>query len=180
MHILVVSFIFPFPVTSGGARDIYARLKAMHEAGYEIDLVATVREDPTDADLDGIRGMLRSISIVHRHRSVFDLLSLKPFHNRTRDNIETIPLEREYLATIIESEFVAGILDNPSLRTRHRILRVHNDEANLHRSLAESASKLKDRFLFALEARKFAYYSPRVIERCDMLWYLSAEEMERS
>src|SRR5271170_5268161 len=179
MRILLVSFIFPYPVNSGGARDIYMRLKAMYDAGYEIDLVATVRDPPSDSELNAIRPMVRSIRIVQRHRGLRDLLSAKPFHYETRRELTTIPLEGNYLATIVESEFVGGILDNPTLRTRNRILRIHNDEAHLARSLAKSAGNLKERILFWAEFLKFRRYSPDLIRRCEVLWFISPDEMKR-
>lgn len=179
MRLLIASFIFPYPINSGGARDIYTRLEAMHKAGYEIDLVATVRHLPSESELNAIRPMVKSIQIVQRHRKISDLISTKPFHYETRRDITTVPLEGEYLAAIIESEFVGGILDNPALRARHHILRVHNDEAYLARCLAESAGTLKERILLSAESLKFRLYSPGLISRCDVLWYISATEMSR-
>ncbi len=179
MRLLVVSLIFPYPITSGGARDIYTRLEAMHEAGYEIDLVATVREPPSESDLNAIRPMVKSIRIVRRHRRFSDLITAKPFQYETRRGLRTIPLEGDYFASIIESELVGGILDNPTLRSKHRILRIHNDEAHLARSNAASSGNLKERLLFWVESVKFRRYSPDLIRRCDVLWYISSEEMKR-
>src|SRR5271156_3609566 len=162
MRLLVVSLIFPYPITSGGARDIYTRLEAMHEAGYEIDLVATVREPPSESALNTIRPMVNSIRIVQRHRRFSDLITAKPFQYETRRELRTIPLDGEYFASIIESELVGGILDNPTLRSKHRILRIHNDEAYLARCMASSAGSLKERILFWAESVKFRRYSPEL------------------
>jgi glycosyltransferase involved in cell wall biosynthesis len=179
MRLLVVSFIFPYPINSGGARDIYSRLEAMSKAGYEIDLIATVRFAPTEAELDKVRPLVKSIRIIERHRRVSDLLGIEPFHCKTRDDLKRIPLEGEYLAAIIESEFVGSILENPSLRAKHRILRVHNDESYLARCLAESAGTLKERVSLWAESFKFRLYSPALIGKCDVLWFISSTEMER-
>jgi glycosyltransferase involved in cell wall biosynthesis len=179
MRLLVVSLIFPYPITSGGARDIYTRLEALHEAGYEIDLIATVRDPPSESDLNAIRPMVNSIRIVHRHRRIFDLISAKPFQCETRSDLRTIPLEEEYLASIIEGDLVGGILDNPTLRARHRILRIHNDEAHLARSNAASSGNLRERILFWSESLKFRLYSPSLTRRCDVLWHISSAEMKR-
>jgi glycosyltransferase involved in cell wall biosynthesis len=179
MQLLVVSLIFPYPITSGGARDIYTRLEALHEAGYEIDLIATVRDPPSESDLNAIRPMVNSIQIVRRHRKISDLISAKPFQCETRGDLRTIPLEGEYLASIIESELVGGILDNPTLCAKHRILRIHNDEAHLARSNAASSGNLKERILFWVESLKFRLYSPSLIRKCDVLWHISSAEMKR-
>jgi polysaccharide biosynthesis protein PslH len=179
MRLLVVSLIFPYPITSGGARDIYTRLEALHEAGYEIDLIATVRDPPSESDLNAIRPMVNSIQIVRRHRRISDLLSVKPFQCETRGDLRTIPLGEEYFASIIESELVGSILDNPRLRAKHRILRIHNDEAHLAHSNAASSGNLKERMLFWAESLKFRLYSPSLIRRCDVLWHISSAEMKR-
>ena len=179
MRLLVVSFIFPYPINSGGARDIYSRLEAMFEAGYEIDLVATVRNPPSEVELDRVRPMVKSIRIVVRHRRISDLLSIAPFHCKTRGDLKHIQLDGEYLAAIIESEFVGSILENPTLRARHRVLRIHNDETYLARCLAESAGTLMERFSLWAESLKFRLYSPALIRKCDVLWFISGTEMKR-
>jgi len=108
------------------------------------------------------------------------LLSVKPFHYQTRKALRNIPLFGEYFAVIIESDFAGAILDNPALIARYRILRVHNNEASLHRSLAHGAPTWKQRSAFALESMKFYFYSPRLMRHCDRLWFISASEFERA
>jgi polysaccharide biosynthesis protein PslH len=180
MRLLVVSFIFPYPINSGGARDIYSRLETMYKAGYQIDLVATVRNHPSEAELEKVRPMVKSIWIVERHRRITDLLSIKPFHYKTRGDLKRVKLMGEYLAVIIESEFVGSILENSTLRAKHIVLRVHNDESYLARCLAESAGTLKERLSLWAESLKFRLYSPSLIRRCDVLWFISFAEMKRS
>jgi polysaccharide biosynthesis protein PslH len=179
MRLLVVSFIFPYPINSGGARDIYSRLEAMFKAGYEIDLIATVRNLPSELELDKVRPIVKSIRIVERHRRISDLLSIKPFHIKTRGDLKDIQLDGEYLAVIIESDFGGDILENPTLRARHRVLRVHNDESYLARCLAESTGTLKERLSLSAESLKFRFYSPALIRKCEVLWFISSTEMKR-
>ena len=180
MRILVVSFIFPFPIDSGGARDIFSRLVILHDAGYSIDLIATVREWPTDAELLIVSPLVNSIQIVRRRRGLSDLLSVSPFHCQTRRDLRTLPLEQDYLAIILESDFVGAILDNPMLSAHYRILRVHNDEASLHRCLALGARTWRERLAFLAESLKFRFYSPALMRRCDLLWFISASEFDRA
>jgi hypothetical protein len=179
-RLLVVSLEFPYPPNSGGTRDIYSRLKAMHDAGYEIDLVATVRNEPSDDDIKAIRQLVESIQIVHRSRNLRDLVRLEPFLVVSRSGLKKIKLIQDYAAVILESEHVGRVLENPTLRAKHRIIRIHNDEARMYRCLSESTSTMKEKILFKLESLKLRMYSSKVIRKCDSLWYISSVEMDRS
>jgi glycosyltransferase involved in cell wall biosynthesis len=118
--------------------------------------------------------------VVPRSRNPSALLSLKPFHYETRSGVKTVALSDDYDAVLLESEFVGGILENPTLRAKHRILRVHNDESYLHRSLATDATSFVEWASFWAESYKFRHYSPQIMKQCDQLWYISDREMEKA
>ncbi len=177
-RILVVSFIFPFPPNSGGGRDIYERVKTLTSNGYTVDLIATPREMPSAEDVDSMQSLVDKIWIAPRTRNPSALLSFKPFHYKTRSSVKAVPLNETYDVVLLESEFVGGILENPRLRARHRVLRVHNDEASLHLSLARDATSLAARISFFAESWKFRRYSPQIMKQFDQLWYISHQEME--
>ncbi len=125
-----------------------------------------------------MQSLVDNLWIVPRTRNPSALLSLKPFHYQTRLGVKAVALTNDYDAVLLESEFVGGILENPTLRASRRILRVHNDESHLYRSLAEDASSFVQRASFLAESFKFRRYSPHVIKQCDQLWYISSKEME--
>lgn len=179
-RILVVSFILPFPPNSGGGRDIYERIKSLRQSGYTVDLIATPREIPDSKDVDSMQTLVDKLWVVPRTRNPSALLSLKPFHYETRSGVKTVALSDDYDAVLLESEFVGGILENPTLRAKHRILRVHNDESYLHRSLATDATSFVEWASFWAESYKFRHYSPQIMKQCDQLWYISDREMEKA
>ncbi len=179
-RILVVSFIFPYPINSGASRDIIARIKAMREHGHSVDLVATAREMPDPKSMKFMQTLVDNLWVIQRTRSPSALLSHLPFHYRTRLGLKSVNLSEQYDVTIIESEFVGAILENPKLSARHLVLNVHNDEARLHRALAKDAPRLLDRVIFFAESVKFELYSPKVMSRCDRLWYVSDVELKKA
>jgi glycosyltransferase involved in cell wall biosynthesis len=175
--VLIVSFIYPFPVNSGGSRDIFERIKILHQAGYSVDLVATPRCMPNEEDVAALSVFVNRMWIIPRTRHIGALLSRKPFHYETRLDLKTIHLEGNYFAVILESEFVGGILENPALSAQNVILRVHNNEAALHLSLARDAAGPVERMLFLAESLRFRHYTPHVMSLCRQLWYISEVEM---
>jgi GT2 family glycosyltransferase len=88
------------------------------------------------------------------------------------------PLSREYAAVVLEADHVAAILDNPRLRARKRILRLHNNEAHYFAALSKSSKTLFHKAFYRSEAMKFKILSPAVIAKCDALWFISRHEME--
>jgi glycosyltransferase involved in cell wall biosynthesis len=178
-RILVVAFVSPFPVNSGGARDMHSRMRVLRDAGFDIDLVVTSRWPVTAESVLALKEIATNVWVVKRKRRIRDLLSILPLQYTTRGGLLTVALSHKYSTVILESEFVAGILDNPTLVADRAILRVHNDEPGLYRALARDASSLSERLLFTLEGWKLTRYSKRVISRCDKLWFISSEELLR-
>jgi len=176
-RILVVTFVSPYPLTSGGARDIYNRLSALNQAGYEVDLIVTSRAPVSQESIEALRKLASNVWTVVRRRDIRSLLSFKPFQYQTRRDIRKVALSGEYFAVILESEFVGAILDNPTLNVQHKILRVHNNEPYLYKTLAQDASSPVSRLLFLLESAKLSWYSKNLIRRCDHLWFISSEEL---
>jgi polysaccharide biosynthesis protein PslH len=179
-RILIVSFIFPYPVTSGGSHDIMSRIKLLCESGYQVDLLTTTRDLPDEKSVEFIRSMVNELWVVPRSRAASALFSCKPFHYKTRQDLKSVRLTGQYSAVILESEFVGAILENPTLLAKHVVLRVHNDEAHLHRALASDAAGVIHKFLFLVESFKFMRYSPRLMKRCDELWYISNLECQKA
>ena len=179
-RILVVSFIFPFPPTSGGGRDIYERIKALRQHGCAVDLITTPREIPDSEAVKYMQTMVNKLWVIPRTRNLYALLSLKPFQYETRTGIKSVALSDDYDAVLLESEFVGGILENPTLRARRRILRVHNDEPDLYRSLAKDTTTFAERASFLAESYKLRHYSPQIMKQCDQLWYISDKEFEQA
>src|SRR5262249_22016451 len=69
-------------------------------------------------------------------------------------------------------------LKNDRLRARKLILRVHNDEARFFRELSRTSRNLVLKAFHRAEAARFDWLSPRIMRKCQELWFISDHEMK--
>jgi glycosyltransferase involved in cell wall biosynthesis len=155
---------------------MWNRILSLKQLGFTLDLIATVRRDPKQEHIDAVEAVVEHLRIVRRKRGVTSALSLVPFQVRSRMALQAIPLAGTYEAVLLESEYVAPILENPQLRAKVRILRLATDEPTYYRELSGSARTWIERCFYLVEALKFDGFSPQVKSRCDLLWFISDSE----
>jgi polysaccharide biosynthesis protein PslH len=175
-RILIVANDFPYPPHHGAAVDMWNRILSLKQLGFRLGLVATVREDPKSENIDAVRAVVDDLWVVRRNRSITSALSLVPFQVRSRMALRTVPIMGAYEAVLLESEYVAPILENRRLKAKVRVLRLANNEPRYYRELRSSARTWLERCFYLLEALKFDRFSPRVKSRCDLLWFISDVE----
>jgi polysaccharide biosynthesis protein PslH len=177
-RLLIVMPDFPFPPNYGGRVDMWSRIKLLNRMGLQVDLVASVKDVPSEQEAQEVRRCVCSLTLVKREMGPMKLLSLEPFSVRSRYNLRNIPLSNSYSAVILETEHVATILQNPTLRADKRILRVHNDEAHYYRELSGSSHELWRKAFYRMEGIKFRSYSSRAMQWCDLFWFASDFERQ--
>lgn len=175
-RILVVSNDYPYPPTHGAAVDMWGRILALRQLGYVVDLAATVRIAPRPSEIEVVRGVVDKLFLLERNRGLLSFVSSTPFQVRSRIGLRNLILVDQYEGVLLESEHVASILQNPSLKASVKILRLHNDESKYFSELSRSSRKWRDRFFYNAEAAKFAGFSPGIKAQCDLLWFISDHE----
>jgi glycosyltransferase involved in cell wall biosynthesis len=173
VRLLVVANDFPYPPDHGAAVDMWNRITTLKHLGYVVDLLATVRTYPKPAQIDTTRPYVRNIWVVERNRNISSVLALTPFQVRSRKGLRDVPLKESYDVVLLQTEYVAPVLDNLALKARVRVLRVDNDEGRYFRELSQSAEGWKNRWFYRAEAMKFDKFSQRVKSKCDLLWFAS-------
>ncbi|MBZ5489506.1 MAG: glycosyltransferase [Acidobacteriia bacterium] len=164
---------FPYPPHHGAAVDIWGRILNLKRLGFTLDLIATVKSGPTQADIDAVQAVVSHLWILERDVRLSASLSLDPFQVRSRRALKQVTLAEKYDAVLLESEHVGPILENVRLQAKARILRSQNDEARYFRELSKSSRNWKERLFYKLEAVRFDKYSPALRAKCDLLWFIS-------
>lgn len=175
-RVLIVANDFPYPPHHGAAVDMWNRILGLKQLGFRLDLIATVREEPKREHIDAVRAVVDGLWVVRRNRSITSAFSLVPFQVRSRMALRAVALAKTYEAVLLESEYVAPILENGRLKAKVRVLRLANDEPRYYRELRGSARTWIERCFYLLEALKFDRFSPRVKSRCNLLWFISDVE----
>jgi len=177
--ILLVAMDFPYPPGHGAAVDIWTRLLVLEEMGYRVDLLATVNEMPNPHLMRTVREHVGNLWIVRRRGALRSVLSFLPFQVRSRMDLENIQLDHSYDAIVLESEYVAAFLKHPAARRAKLILRLHNEQVGYFRDLAEGAKSWLKKLYYYSESLRFRCFSPRVIRKCDLLWFISDSERQQ-
>ena len=152
----------------------------MCRLGCQVHVVITTRGSvPGESELAEIRRIADKVDLVPREITAGALFTLQPILVATNRTLKSLVLEEEYDLALADSELMAPIFDNPLLRARLRVVRVHNDETRYYRTLAKAEERPLWKAFFALESLKFRRFSPRLFNKVDGLWFISESERDR-
>jgi polysaccharide biosynthesis protein PslH len=178
-RILLVANDFPYPPNHGAAVDMWWHIQALKKLGFRVDVVATVKAMPPEEDIETLKAEVDQLFIVRRQRGFKSAAAVLPFQVQSRAGLRTVALSKEYKAVVMVAEHVASILQNPSLRAQKRILRLHNDEVRFFQELSKSSKNVLRKAFYQSEAAKFRMLSPKIMSKCDALWFISDYEKKQ-
>ena len=180
MKVLHVMKDCPYPPTNGIRSDIWHRLVAMCNLGCRVHVVITTRGAvPGERDLAEIRQIADRVDLVPREIAPGAIFTHEPILVATNKSLKRLLLEEEYDLALADSELMAPIFDNPTLRARLRVVRAHNNEARYYRTLARAEERPLWKAFFTLESRRFLQFSPSLFQKMDGIWFISESERDR-
>lgn len=183
--VLVVCPEFPYPPFAGRTFDVFHRIVQIGKLGYQVDVVATCTRPPSPEARAGLERHCRQVITVPNRGLSRKILTVLPFLSRTpveilyRAGLAEIPLPRPYDGVLLDTEHVLAILDNPTLRARVKMLRVHDHMPTVMRELADNDERPVFRRFWRWEAKRYARWRTAYLERCENLLYISLDEMAR-
>jgi len=169
----------PYPPTDGFRADVWDRIRSMHRLGYAIHLLVMAPKIPVDAViLHELYKLVDRIDFVPRAPLRQSVATVTPTLVARNKTLATTPLTDEYDVTLAESEHVLRVFDNPFLRTRLRVLRVHNRESKYMWELARSDERPAWKAFFAIEALRCRWFAGTAYRNVDAIWFISRDEYE--
>lgn len=154
-RIHIVSFDVPYPANYGGVIDVYYRLKALREIGFEITLHCFEygRGRPIELEL-----LADTIHYYSRKKSLLSWFSKKPFIVQTRSSKNLLRnLLKDDAPILFEGLHTTSFLHHPKLKNRKKIVRTHNIEHDYYFKLAEQTTGWK-KWYYSSEAKKLKKY----------------------
>jgi len=153
-HIHIVSLDVPFPADYGGAIDIFYRIKALHELGVNITLHVFEYGRSKQEDLDKYARVI----YYPRKRSFIQQLSHRPYIVQSRKSRKLLEnLLKDNDPILFEGIHTTWYLEDPRIRQRLTMVRMHNLEHEYYKGLKKNASWLK-KWFFRIEAAKLKNY----------------------
>jgi glycosyltransferase involved in cell wall biosynthesis len=169
----------PYPRDYAARIDVSDRVRVLQDLGLDVDVLATLRTGdlpPSDSKIIG--PLVKRFYWITRSAKVIDHFHLDPYQLVSRRALSQVDLDGEYDFVILEGHYVAPVLDNPSLRARHVLLRVNNDERLYFFRLAFSQLGLTSAY-YSIEAAKFCLQWPALMRRVSTWMFSSAREHAR-
>ena len=177
MKILHVIPDFPFPPDNGARADVWSRLVAMKSLGYSVDvLVIAQKRAPSPTQIEEVRKLVDSVHLIEPKPRYKCILSRMPTYIARSASLTEHRLTREYDLTLMEAEHTFAITQNPTLRTKRTVVRVHNDEIAWLREAMKLEENAARKQLLRLELFRLKPFIRQVHERVDQLWFISEWE----
>ena len=161
MKLHVVSFQVPYPADYGGAIDVYYKLKALKEAGYEIVLHTYAYGDRIHQDVPA--DVYDQIYYYQRETGWKRQFSLLPYIVSTRRDEELLHrLCQDDAPILFEGLHTCYPLDHPLLKHRKKIVRMHNIEHEYYWRLACQTGLNWRTLYYAIEALRLRLFERKL------------------
>lgn len=177
--ILVVTSDFIYPPNHGARVDIWNRIKCFYDMGFKIDIVYTTKKRPLVQYEKIVMKYVNRLILVYRKNKIFSILSIKPFSMKVREKIKKIKLKYEYDYVFIEGGTSTIILENKTLKYKHVILRVHNDDVVYYKQLMESENIWWRKLYYLIESYKYKYLEKYILKKISNFMFISYDEMQK-
>jgi hypothetical protein len=152
----VISFDNPFPPNYGGVIDVYYKLKALFEAGVEINLHVFEYGRERSTELSKI---CKTVNYYPRRTFVNPFVGALPYIVSTRNDVSLLQnLLKDEAPILFEGLHSCYFLNEPLLANRLKIVRMHNIEHDYYRKLEEVESNFFKKYFFAKEADRLTRF----------------------
>lgn len=158
---------------------MWDRIRAMSRLGYSIHALVMAPKEPVDEhSLAEMRSLVERLDFVERWPMRRSLATFVPTLVSRNNTLAILPLSEQYDITLAETEHVLPIFSNPQLRTRLRVLRVHNNESKYMWELAQTEERFGWKLFFSLEALRFLPFVKSAHRSVDSVWFISQRECQ--
>lgn len=176
--ILVVIPDFVYPPNHGGRVDVWNKLLCLKSLGFDIDLVATVKERPTKDDIKKVNMVVNRLILSDRENKLKDIFSIMPLQIKSRNKLKDINFEHQYDYVSLETTYVISVLKNKTLKYNKLILRMQNDEFVYFKQLSNSEKTWWKKIYYLMEAYKFRFIDKKIINKISNIMFISHEELK--
>lgn len=167
----IVSLDVPYPADYGGAVDIFYRLKALYELGFDITLHMFEYGRGQQSELNKYAKPI----YYSRKKSVFHLFSKRPFIVQSRRSNKLLKnLLKDDSPILFEGIHTTWFLENKQIQKRLSFVRTHNVEHEYYSGLKQNTTFFKGLF-FKLEANKLKKYQ-NILSTCTHVLAIKEED----
>ncbi len=175
MELHVISFDVPWPANYGGVIDVYNRLEALNEYGFNVILHAF---DYGRGEPDELSKLCSEVHFYKRKNRAIGLLKKDPMIITTRSSKELLHrLQEDDFPILFEGQHTTAFLDNPSLKNRKKLVRLHNVEHEYYSGLINATKGSGKKIYFKREAQKLKKHE-QILNNADQLLCITEKDTE--
>jgi hypothetical protein len=170
-EINIVSFDIPFTANYGGVIDVFYKITALHKAGFKIYLhVFQYGNRKPSLELEEY-----CEKVFYYKRSGFNL-SFKPFIVSSRGSKELLNnLKSNNFPILFEALHSCFFLNHPDLKSRFKIVRMHNIEHDYYKLLAKGEESLLKKLYLIIEGVLLFRFEP-ILNHADKILAISLKD----
>jgi len=157
--------------------DVFYKVKALHRIGVKIILHAfQYGERKAQKDLEKYT---EKTFYYARNTSPTQQFSFTPYITKSRQHPDLLKnlLEDNY-PILAEGLHCAGFFNHPKLKSRLKILRMHNIEWQYYKSLADLSIKAWEKAFFSLESWRLKRFEKAILPHCNEVLSISKTEQD--
>ena len=160
-RIHVVSFQVPYPANYGGAIDVYYKLRALHDEGFEV-VLHTYAYDGRGPQAE-LEKWCSEVYYYPRETGWKRQISLLPYIVASRRSPELLQrLTRDSAPILFEGIHTCYFLAHPLLSERKKIVRMHNVEHDYYRQLARQAGWSWRSIYYYIESLRLRWFERKL------------------
>jgi len=151
----IISFDVPYPADYGGVIDVYYKIEALHQLGYQIHLHCF---QYGRVESDKLNEICEKVSYYPRKKRLLDFLNTRPFIVQTRKSKALFQnLLKDNAPILMEGLHCTSLLEKNVFHNRITLVRTHNIEQDYYNGLAKKKTFINKLF-FKIEAFKLSKY----------------------
>jgi hypothetical protein len=172
-HLHIVSFDIPYPANYGGVIDVFYKAKALARHGVKVHLHCFEYNREHSPELEKL---FFSVSYYKRDISKKQLFKSTPYIVSSRFSEALVQnLLNDNYPILLEGIHTSGLLEEPRLNGRKRIVRTHNIEHEYYQNLAKVETDLFKKYYFYNESAKLKRYE-KILNKSDLLLSISKND----
>lgn len=155
--------------------DVFYKIKALHEAGVVITLHCfQYRERYAQPELEKY---CEKVYYYKRDLSPLSMLSSKPFVVKSRMTSALLKnLKKDTYPILFEGLHTCGVLKDKVLRSRMKIIRMHNVEWQYYRNLELLETRIWKRIYFRTESIKLKRFENEIVKYANYILTVSPDD----
>lgn len=155
--------------------DVFYKVKALHKIGIKVILHAFQYGDRKPND--ELEKYTKKTFYYSRDTSPIQQLSLTPYITKSRQHPDLLKkLLEDNHPILAEGLHCAGFFNHPKLKSRLKILRMHNIEWKYYDSLAELSEKTWEKAFFYLESKRLKRFEKLILPHTNQVLAISKTE----